>query len=152
LRYRAEVFLIILGVVGLFQGVEAQNGKVSLVEALKQPTKFTGKRACWVGHNMAYSTVRGADGRVEERTSTWMGLDEEKSVMPEQVFAVDELRAKRTDSATKADNTSGDRGDGLVCGTIKGAKEVNVQVGGENRKVQVPYLADVTLDTIPSRK
>ncbi|MBI3797278.1 MAG: hypothetical protein HY268_09980 [Deltaproteobacteria bacterium] len=141
-----------VGGLAIGRNADAQGGTVSLIEVLKEPTKFVGQRACWVGHNMGYSTVRGADGRVEERTSTWMALDDKKSVVPEQTFVADEIQAKRTDVATKADNTSGDRGDRLACGTLKGSKDVSIDVGSEKRKIQAPLLADVTFDTVPAQK
>lgn len=129
-------------------GAAEQRGPVALSEAIKAPDKFDGQKACWIGHQMASSYSTDAQGR-SERTTTWMALDEKQNIVPDLTFVAIEDGAKRTEAAAKADSTSGDRGDRSVCGTIKGSREVTMQVGGESRKVRVPILTDITKDVLP---
>lgn len=151
-RLAARGLISIAILAGMIGDDAVAQSTVSLVDVQKDLTKFVGRKTCWVGRQVGSSTVRDAQGRIEERTSTWMMLDHKRSVVPEQVFAADESQTKSTDAATKAYNTPGDRGERLVCGTIKGSKEGSVTVDNVTRKVQAPFLANTTLDTIPSQK
>src|SRR4051794_29759675 len=117
------LFLVILSIVTLQACAAEPNQPVSLVEVSQNPLKYIGKSACWTGQQMEYSVSTDPTGK-SETTTTWMAIDKDAHVIPEQTFVAVEDDAKRTAAAEKADKTSGDQSRRIICGKIKSTREV----------------------------
>src|SRR5688500_18764641 len=94
-QYVALVSIVVgAGSLTFARNTDAQDKKINLNEALKEPKKFIGQRACWAGRQVGSSMVTDADGKLEEHTIIWMTLDDKKSVVPEQTFVSSAIKAK----------------------------------------------------------
>jgi hypothetical protein len=116
---------------------------------MKEPAKFAGQKACWVGQFEGGHQVGDGSGRFETRSTWWLAVDDKGNAVRELVFAVDEKSVKKTAAALA--KTDGDRGQRLVCGVISGTEEVALYLDGKTKKVVAPLLTGATIDVRPPK-
>lgn len=119
---------------------------VSYADVEKNMKGAVGKNVIWIGKQLESHTIRDGQGKIVERTRTYLLQVPSATGDDLKWFVVDEETAKHTDAAEKLDRTPGDSEIKKISGTISTLTRIKFYVNGQQREADVPLISNATVD------